>query len=161
MAENMELGYELDWNGYVEHDSTFEPFPAGDYDFEVVAFERGRHDGSEKLPPCNKATMSIKLIHPDGRTAIIKHNLFLHSVTEGMLCSFFVSIGLRKHKEKFNLAGKFEAAVGRKGRCKVYIDTWTGRDKEEMKSNKIKYFYDPEELQQPKQEQAQQTGWKL
>ena len=58
----MDLDRELDWNDTIEKDGDeFVLLPEGDYDFEVISFERGRHPGSEKLPPCNKATLSIKL----------------------------------------------------------------------------------------------------
>jgi len=144
MPDNQNIGHELGWDGTVENDSTYELLPEGEYAFEVLSFERGRFNGSDKLPPCNSATYIIKVSGTAGE-AVLKHTLFLHSVTEGLLCSFFVAIGLRKHGEKFNLAGKFEAAIGKRGRCKVHIDTWTGRDSVEHKSNKIKYFLDPEE----------------
>ena len=44
-------GRAFDWNDTIEHDSEFVLLPAGDYDFTVKSFERGRHPGSEKLPP--------------------------------------------------------------------------------------------------------------
>ena len=53
---------ELGWNDVIENDSPeFVILPDGDYNFEVVDFERGRHNGSEKLPPCNKAIVHIRI----------------------------------------------------------------------------------------------------
>ena len=95
-----ELGRELGWDEEIENDGPdFVLLPAGDYDFEVVDFERGRHNGSEKLPPCNKAIVHIRIEGKEG-VSIIRHQLFLHTITEGMLCAFFVGIGQRQRGER-------------------------------------------------------------
>jgi len=141
MAE--EVGRELGWEDPIENDGPdFTILPEGDYDFEVLSFERGRHTGSDKLPACNKAVLKIKLTGPEGTTTL-DHNLFLHTKTEGILCAFFNSIGQRKHGEKMTM--NWGKVVGAKGRCKVVIDTWIGnKDGREMKNNKIQKFYDYE-----------------
>ena len=136
-------GYELDWDSAIEKDSPeFILLPEGDYDFTVTKFERGRHNGSEKLPPCNKAIIYLSIETPEGN-AVIQHQLFLHSKTEGMLSAFFTAIGQKKKGEKITM--NWNTVVGSKGRCKVYVDTWTGNDGTEKKSNKIRKFYEPEE----------------
>lgn len=134
---------EFSWNDEIENDgSDFVVLPEGDYDFEVTAFERGRHNGSEKLPPCNKAILSIKVTAPDGQSTTIKHNLFLHSKTEGMLCAFFTAIGQRRKGEKISM--NWNIVVGARGRCKVGVHKWknsnTGAD---IESNNILKFYEP------------------
>ena len=43
----------------------------------------------EKLPPCNKAILSIRIENEEGQATTIKHNLFLHSKCEGMLCILY------------------------------------------------------------------------
>lgn len=134
---------EFGWEDQIENDGPeFALLPDGDYDFEIVDFERGRHNGSDKLPPCNKAIVHVKVEGPEGIN-IIKHNLFLHSKTEGMLCAFFTAIGQRKKGERVSM--NWNAVVGSKGRCKVYIDKWTNDQGEEKLSNKIKKFYEPDE----------------
>lgn len=149
MAENIER--ELGWDDQIENDSgEFIILPEGDYDFEVLSFERGRHAGSEKLPACNKAILKIKLTGPEDSTTL-DHNLFLHTKTEGILCAFFNAIGQRKHGEKMTM--NWNKVVGSKGRCKVVIDTWIGsKDGREMKNNKIQKFYNyepPQQVQSP------------
>lgn len=141
MTDN--VNKELDWNGEIENDgSDFVLLPEGDYNFEVVSFERGRHNGSDKLPPCNKAILSIKLTSDDGQqSTTVTHNLFLHSKTEGMLCAFFTAIGQRKKGEKINM--NWNIVPGARGRCKVGIHSWTGNDGEIKQSNQIKKFYEP------------------
>lgn len=141
MSENMER--ELGWNDEIEKDSQFVLLPEGDYDFEVLAFERGRHTPgpNSKLPACNKAVLTIE-VGGDQAAARITHNLFLHTRTEGMLCAFFTAIGARKHGEK--LVMDWNSVLGARGRCKVGIRTWTGNDGTERQSNEIKKFYEPE-----------------
>lgn len=138
---NDDIGRELGWDDSIENDGPdFILLPEGEYDFEVVKFERGRFAGSEKLPACNKATLHIKIETPEGMTTI-QHNLFLHTKTEGLLCAFFTSIGQRKHGERLNM--NWPKVPGSKGRCKVYIDKWTNDKGEEKKNNKISKFLEP------------------
>lgn len=138
---SVNTGYELGWDSPIENDSPeFILLPEGDYDFEVVEFERGRHPGSDKLPPCNKAIVHVKIVGAEG-VSIIKHNLFLHSITEGMLCAFFAGIGQRKKGEKVTM--NWNQVVGSKGRAKVGVRKFTNNDGKEMTFNEIKKFYDP------------------
>jgi hypothetical protein len=133
--------HELGWNEVIENDSPdFIILQEGDYDFEVTEFERARHNGSEKLPACNKAVIHIKIEAPEGTTTI-KHNLFLHTKTEGMLCAFFTAIGQRKKGERATM--NWNAVVGSKGRCKVGIKKWTNDEGREVVMNEIKRFYEP------------------
>lgn len=148
MSDN---GYELGWDSPIEKDSPdFVILPEGDYDFEVVEFERGRHAGSEKLPPCNKAIVHIKIEGQEG-VSIIRHNLFLHSITEGLLCDFFAGIGQRKKGEKATM--NWNAVVGSKGRAKVGTKQWDGKT-----YNEIKKFYEPKEGSQQNNQPSFQQG---
>lgn len=143
MSEN---GYELSWDSPIEKESPeFVTLPEGDYDFEVVNFERARHPGSDRLPPCNKAVVHIKIEGPEGMT-IIKHNLFLHSNTEGMLCAFFTGIGQRKKGERVTM--NWNAVVGARGRAKVGIRKWKNDNGKEFTANEIKRFYEAENAPQ-------------
>ncbi len=139
----MNQGYELGWDSPIENDGPeYVTLPEGDYEFEVVEFERGRHNGSEKLPPCPKATVHLRITAPEGTTTV-KHNLFLHSITEGMLCAFFTAIGQRKKGEKVTM--NWNAVIGSKGKAKVGIKTWKNDDGKELTFNEIKKFYEPAE----------------
>lgn len=136
---------ELGWEDTIENDSPdFVILPEGDYNFEVIEFERGRHNGSEKLPPCNKAVVHIKIEGKEG-ISTIRHQLFLHTKTEGMLCAFFNGIGQRQKGEKLKM--NWNTVVGSKGRAKVGIRKWTNDDGKEMVFNEIKKFYEPDTQQ--------------
>jgi hypothetical protein len=141
MAEN--TGREIGWDDQIENEGAeFTVLPAGDCEFEVLSFERARHSGSDKLPPCNKAVLHIQLTAQDGSTTTVNHNLFLHSITEGMLCSFFTAIGQRQKGERATM--NWNAVTGSRGRCKITVRKWKGDDGVERESNQINKFYEPE-----------------
>ena len=137
------MDQEFGWDDVIENDGKgWVLLPDGEYPFTVLSFERKRYGGSAKLPPCNQAELTIEIDGGSlGKTTVF-HSLFLHTKTEGLLCAFFTSIGQRKHGEPLRM--NWPAVIGAKGRCKVYIDKWTGRDGKERESNKIDKFLEPE-----------------
>ena len=126
----------LDWDVEIEQESEFVLLPPGDYEFQVMDFERGRYNGGEKMGPCNKAIMHLKIYGKDGRTVTLKHNLFLHKKTEGLISEFFIGIGLKKHGEKLRM--DWNATIGKRGWCKVGTRTFNGNE-----YNDIKRILDP------------------
>ncbi len=135
---------EMDWDSEIEKDSSFTLLAEGDYDFVVETFERARHEGSEKIPPCKKAIVYLKIAGKDMETgcdgeALVRHQLLLHSKMEGMLCEFFLGIGLRKKGERLKM--NWTQVPGCRGRAKIGIREYNGR-----KYNEVKKFYDPDNL---------------
>lgn len=153
--DNNTVERELGWDEEINKESEFTLLPEGDYDFSIVSFERGRHQGSAKLPPCNKAIVKIKIDGGELGSTTIQHNLFLHTKCEGMLSEFFIAIGLKKHGEKF--AMNWNAVPRKTGRCKVYIDKYTRNDGTQGQSNKIRRFLEPSPAAQPAQ--ASTPSW--
>ena len=144
MQQGQEQGRELGWNDTIENDGEdFVLLEPGEYSFAVKAFERGRFQGSAKLPPCNKAVLSISIIDEKAgrKLSTIQHNLFLHTITEGLVCQFFRSIAARKSGEKLQM--NWNTVIGARGRCKVGVRDWTGKDGQEYQSNQIEKFLDP------------------
>ena len=137
-------GYELGWDAEIEKESAdFIVAEPGDYDFVVTGFERARFAGSAKMPPCNQAKLSIKLIIPgEGGECIVKHNLFLYSKTEWKLCQFFTSIGQRQKGQRVRM--NWNAVIGSRGRCKVSKRSWE-KDNKTYWTNDIDEFYAPEQ----------------
>ncbi len=120
---------ELDWNDTIEKDSSdFITLPEGDYDFMVESFDRARHNGSDNLPPCNKAILKIRIDDPAG-TVIVTHNLFLHTKVEGLISAFFSSIGQKKKGEQLRM--NWALVPGARGRLKLGIRKYQkdGEDK--------------------------------
>lgn len=138
--QNEEFNRCLDWDDEIENENEFEVLPEGTYDFVVESFSRGEHRGSDKLPACKKATLTLRCTDGKGHDGIITHNLFLHSKCEGMLSAFFIAIGQKKHGEKVRM--NWNHVIGAKGKCKVVVKPYNGKD-----YNNIKSFLDPEKLE--------------
>ena len=83
---------EFGWDDTIQKDSEFVLLPEGLYYFTVKNYDRGRHTPNPqnpgKLPACPKATVYLQIEANEGETEL-RHNLFLHSSTEGMLSAFF------------------------------------------------------------------------
>lgn len=140
MENNIERA--LGWDDEIEKDSgEWVLLPEGDYDFKVISFERGRHEGSDKLPACPKAIITLGFDTPHGSTTIM-HNLFLHSKCEGLLSAFFCAIGQKKHGERLKM--NWNAVTGATGRCKIGVRNFKKKDGTDGQSNEIKKFYDKE-----------------
>ncbi len=134
---------ELQWDDTITKDAPdFILLPEGDYNFTVESFERGRHQGSEKLPPCGKAILTLRIETAEG-TARIMHNLFLHSKTEGMLSAFFTCIGQKKKGEPLKM--NWMQVSGSSGRCKIGIHSYKNKDGEDRQNNDVKKFYPKED----------------
>ena len=133
---------ELDWDAEIEKESPeYITLPEGEYEFEVVNFERARYAGGDKLPPCNQAKVKLQVTVPEG-IATINHNLFLHSRCEGILSAFFNCIGQKKHGEKLKM--DWGRVLGSKGRAKIGTKVYN-----EKTFNEVKRFLEPEASTQP------------
>ncbi len=150
---------ELNWDDEISKESDFVLIPEGDYNFTVASVERARHEGSQNLPPCAKAIVTLKIQLLDGTEQRLKHNLFLHSRCEGLLSQFFIGIGLKKKGEPLRM--NWNAVPGTSGRCKITIRSWVDKNGETKQSNDVKKFYDsrespvtpPAPVRQPEQPQ--------
>ena len=81
---------ELSWDDSIENDGPeYSLLPEGEYSFQVVGLERKRYNGGAKLPACPMAELKIQINGPDNTQALVNHRLYLHTRTEGLLCSFF------------------------------------------------------------------------
>ena len=134
---------EFQWDDTIEKDAVdMVLLPEGDYNFTVESFERGRHNGSEKLPPCNKAILKLRVESTQG-TAYITHNLFLHQRMESLLSAFFTSIGLKKKGEPLKM--NWNMVPGSSGKAKIGIHTYKNDSGEERTYNQVKKFYPKED----------------
>ena len=145
----------LRWDDEISNESSF-VFPAGNYKFTVEGFEREYFSGSAKIPPCNKAKLTLTVEDELGRTTSINDGLFLIEKMEWKLCAFFLAIGLRKHGEKGRMA--WDKVLGRSGMCRLYVDEYEKNGKK-YQNNKVDAYLDPEQFPIPAEKPAA-TGWK-
>lgn len=145
---------ELGWDDEIQKDGgEFILLPAGDYNFTVTKFERGRFAGSEKMPACNQAKLELTVHSPEHGDVVVFHNLFLHTKTEGLLSNFFAGIGQKKKGEKLKM--NWPTVIGATGRLKLEVNHFKGRDGEDKTNNQVKSFYSSEDVSsQPRQHQA-------
>ena len=78
-------GRELSWDDNIQNDSSFVELPEGDYEFTIDHYERGRSQGSAKIPPSNMAIVFFNIRTPEGQEVTIKENYILHSRLEWKL----------------------------------------------------------------------------
>lgn len=131
---NNNIEREFGWDDTIQEDAKeFITLQPGDYVFTVTGFDRQRHTPNPrkpgKLPACPKAVISLE-IETDEGVASLKHKLFLHSSTEGMLSAFFGSIGQKKHGEPLKM--NWNTVIGAKGVARINKRKGTGQysDKE-------------------------------
>lgn len=135
----MEDFREFGWNDEISSEgSDFTLLPEGDYDFTIFKFERARHPGSEKVPPCNMAKVTFTVWGKNNK-AEITENYFLCNKFEWKLSSLFLAIGQKKHGDPLKM--NWNAVTGAKGKCHVYIDNYKKKDGSDGQSNKIKKLY--------------------
>jgi hypothetical protein len=136
----------MDWNDAVENDGQeFTLLPAGEYPFRVAKFERARYKGSDKIPPCNEAKLTLDVGDAEKSTTTAVR-LFLVKSQEWKLASFFRSIGARKHGERMVM--DWNKVIGATGTCKVKVRKWTGTGDnagKEYEGNEVDKFLDPVE----------------
>jgi hypothetical protein len=145
------LERELNWDDEIQKDGgEFIVLPAGDYNFTVTKFERGRFAGSDKMPACNQAKLELTVHSPQHGDVVIFHNLFLHTKTEGLLSNFFAGIGQKKKGEPLRM--NWQTVIGSKGRLKLEINTFKGRDGEDRTNNQVKTFHPYDEVSGQRQQ---------
>lgn len=152
---NQEVERELGWDDEIEKSGPeFVLLPAGEYNFRIEKFERGRHPGSANLPACNKAVLTLKVDGREHGEATVTNNLFLHSKTEGFLSAFFESIGQKKEGERVKM--NWNAVTGAVGRCELEINRFTSNKGNEIENNQVKAFLPYEKYLKHSSGQVQQ-----
>ena len=136
-------GETFDWDSLINGDTQAKPLlPEGDYGFKVVDFGRNRFSGSAKLPPANKATLTLR-IEKDGRTTDIKSDIILVKLLEWKIVSFFRSIGHMKKGEEFRM--DWSRVIGAEGRAHIVQRTFRGNDGKDHTVNEVEKYLDPTE----------------
>ena len=143
----------LGWDDQIQNDGEYSGeenvvLPEGNYDFEVIKTEQAWFDGSSKIPACNMAKVFLRIDGGELGKALCVENIYLLERLEWKASAFLRSLGLKKHGEPIAWR-QLVHCDGERGRCRIYVDEYKGRDGDVKKSNKVKNFFDKEE-QAPK-----------
>lgn len=140
-----------DWDDEITNDGegSFDEtavLPAGNYDFEVIKTEKSFYQPGPKssLPPCNMVKVYLRILGGEYGTGLVVENLYLCEKMEWKAAAFFRAIGMKKHDEPIKWR-MIDHCDGERGRCRIMVDTFTGRDGTEKQNNKLERFYDPAE----------------
>ena len=130
----------MSWDDSIETDGQeYILLPEGEYNFKVTNFERGRFNGSAKIPQCNKATITIQIEAKEGTTSV-KFDLILYRTLEWRISAFFRCIGQKKHGEKLTM--DWGKVIGSKGRAYIKQRSYTNLNGEEKFINDVERFID-------------------
>lgn len=136
MAEFEEFG----WDSEIEEDGNGGEYiilPEGDYWFTVTNIDKGRYEGSAKIPACQRATLTLEVEGPDGK-AICYKNLYISKSVERMLSDFFRCIGMKKKGERVRM--DWSKVMGSRGRAHFKARSYNGNE-----YNEVKYFIDSDD----------------
>jgi len=159
--ENYQNNEVFGWDDTISEESSFILLPEGDYRFSIEKFERARHNGSEKIPPCPKAVVTFRIYNSNGSSALVTENYFLARSMEWKLSEFFASVGMKKKGEETQMRWSPEL-VGKQGVCKVIVRTYQkdGENKQINRIDKLYPSYAQPALSENQQFQPiQHTGW--
>lgn len=134
------LNEELGWDDEIVEESSFVILKPGKYSFTVRNLERGRFEGSDKMGPCNKATIELSIFNEQGQEAMVREQLLLNRKMEWKLSEFFISIGQKKHGEPLKM--NWSKVLGSTGRCEIKNEEYNGNT-----YNRVKKFLEAEASQ--------------
>lgn len=121
--------------------------PEGFYPFRVEKMERERYQGSQKMPQCPMAKLTLAVAGTDGRETEVQQRLYITRNQLWKVSRFMESVGRGR-----NGAGKviidWGGIEGMGGFVKLKVRSYTGRDGQERQTNDVEWFVKPEEQQE-------------
>lgn len=121
--------------------------PEGFYPFRVERMERERYQGSQKMPQCPLAKLTLAVTGADGRDTTVQQRLYITRNQLWKVSRFMESVGRGR-----NGAGKviidWGGIEGTGGFVKLKVRSYTGRDGQERQTNDVEWFVKPEEQEE-------------
>lgn len=133
----------LDWDSEVEDDGSgdFVLLDPGEYPFEVYKLERKFYNGSEKIPPCPMAELTLRVSGPNGLTAMVTDRVYLVKKSEWKISELMRCLGQKQHGEKCK--PNWAKVQGARGMVRLGQHEYTGRDGKPRTSNDVARYLDP------------------
>lgn len=141
--QNAPQGNALGWDDDFEaQESTFVLLPEGDYWFEITKLEKGRYNGSDKVPPCNKAIITFCIHAPQG-DIIITENYMLIDLdwARRKMTEFFSAIGFAEKGGQRVRMHWTPDLIGKRGICHIAPRKYKTQDGDERQTNDLKKLY--------------------
>lgn len=119
----------------------------GTYTFRVEDFARAEYNGSDKIPACHEADVTISCANPEGAQAKLTVRFFMVTSMQWKMTQFFRACGALAPDSpdgtSFKPGQLFKESVGMIGRCVVSKRRFTGKDGKEREANDVKEFVAP------------------
>ena len=121
--------------------------PEGFYPFRVERMERERYQGSQKMPQCPMAKLTLAVAGTDGRETAVQQRLYITRNRLWKVSRFMEAVG-RGRNEQGKVIIDWGGIEGMGGFVKLKVRSYTGRDGQERQTNDVEWFVKPEEQQQ-------------
>lgn len=121
--------------------------PEGFYPFRVEKMERERYQGSQKMPQCPMAKLTLAVTGADGRDTSVQQRLYITRNRLWKVSRFMESVG-RGRNEAGKVIIDWGGIEGMGGFVKLKVRSYTGRDGQERQTNDVEWFVKPEEQQE-------------
>lgn len=121
--------------------------PEGFYPFRVERMERERYQGSQKMPQCPMAKLTLAVAGTDGRETAVQQRLYITRNQLWKVSRFMEAVG-RGRNEQGKVIIDWGGIEGMGGFVKLKVRSYTGRDGQERQTNDVEWFVKPEEQQQ-------------
>ena len=147
MAEMQDVALDWDVCEADPDDGGWTLLPEGFYPFRVERMERERYQGSQKMPQCPMAKLTLAVTGADGRDTTVQQRLYITRNQLWKVSRFMESVGRGR-----NADGKviidWGGIEGMGGFVKLKVRSYTGRDGRERQTNDVEWFVKPEEQQE-------------
>lgn len=120
--------------------------PEGFYPFRVEKMERERYQGSQKMPQCPMAKLTLAVAGTDGRETAVQQRLYITRNQLWKVSRFMEAVG-RGRNEAGKVIIDWGGIEGMGGFVKLKVRSYTGRDGQERQTNDVEWFVKPEEQQ--------------
>lgn len=123
------------------------PLPEGFYPFRVEKMERERYQGSQKMPQCPMAKLTLAVAGTDGRETAVQQRLYITRNKLWKVSRFMEAVG-RGRNEAGKVIIDWGGIEGMGGFVKLKVRSYTGRDGQERQTNDVEWFVKPEEQEE-------------
>lgn len=121
--------------------------PEGFYPFRVEMMERERYQGSQKVPQCPMAKLTLAVAGTDGCETTVQQRLYITRNRLWKVSRFMEAVG-RGRNEAGKVIIDWGGIEGASGWVKLKVRSYTGRDGQERQTNDVEWFVKPEEQQE-------------